>query len=159
MLFGGGLYKKSTLQGLQFATDLSVGEDTLFFANILKRVRKVSYVNEPLYCYVQFPESAAHGKLNKKKFDEVVARELLCELFADENRKFLYGARAGLAMTAKHLLTEMYEQEYIDEKWQKKLIALMRKNLDAVTASNYSTKAKIAIIMCAFIPKIYLKLR
>ena len=152
----GAIYRKSIIQGIQFSNKLQVGEDTLFFAHVLKNARRVSFVGEPLYCYVQYEESAAHGVLNQKKFSEIEARKQVCELFEDENKRFLYEARASLAMIAKKFLTEMKKQNYNDNEMYRKNIGLLRKNIVPVLFSAYSLNAKIALFLCSVVPNLYL---
>lgn len=105
---------------------------------------------------MQYEESAAHGVLNQKKFPEIEARKQVCELFADENKRFLYEARASLAMIAKKFLTEMKKQNYNDKEMHQKNVELLRKNIVPVLFSAYSSNAKVALFLCSVVPNLYL---
>ena len=55
------LIKKQLSEGIRFRTDILRGEDTLFASQILARAKKVKFIPDPFYFYVQSNESATRG--------------------------------------------------------------------------------------------------
>lgn len=151
----GGLYKKNAIQEFKFCINLSFGEDTLFFAEVLKRNRRISFIAEPLYCYVLYENSSSHGNLCEKKFSGITSWEKVCELFKNENRKFLDGAKACLAMMSKKLLSEMQAQNYIDSHEFRRLVKILRENMPSVFRSSFSLHVKLALFFCSLMPNLY----
>lgn len=79
----GVLYDTNLIKGLNFATDLYVGEDSLFFAQALNRCNKILHLNIVLYHYVRYPESAMHGTYDMKKYTEIVAWKRIVNEFSN----------------------------------------------------------------------------
>jgi glycosyltransferase, family 2 len=78
------LYKSSTVKdnGISFATNLALGEDTLFNLNFYMCAKKLIYINNTIYHYVIRRGSAVNSNLDIKK-DLII--KLLSEL-----EKFVY---------------------------------------------------------------------
>ena len=155
----GGLYNKSILDELVFDTSLSVGEDTLFFAHVLKKARTILYIDEPLYCYVQYEQSLSKGKMTDRRMTEALAWKKVCTLFKDENRKFLNSCYARYAVTCVKLLHQIAEQETINLRWRKDLTKEIRKSLRYALCSKLGKKMKIVLLICCFMPITYFKLK
>ena len=55
------IIKKEFVCGIEFPNDISIGEDRYFMLLLLNRIKKLAYIQEPLYFYYQRPGSAVHG--------------------------------------------------------------------------------------------------
>lgn len=77
------IYKKETLENLQFQEDIYVGEDTIFFAQAVKKAKRIAYYDAALYNYRILSSSAYHGKFDKKKYTEIEAWRRICCFFED----------------------------------------------------------------------------
>lgn len=56
------LYKKDILHGLKFDKHLYIGEDDIFLVQALLSAKRISYLNEPLYNYLQVGASKGFYK-------------------------------------------------------------------------------------------------
>ena len=95
----GGVYKNSLIRDMTFATDLYVGEDTYFFAEALKKVKSLAFVDDVLYFYRYRPDSLAHKKYNEKQTSEMIAWERVCSLFKNESDEFVNECKTQLGWT------------------------------------------------------------
>jgi glycosyltransferase involved in cell wall biosynthesis len=93
----GAIYTKRAVEGLRFDRNLSIGEDSLFFAECLKRCSDmewiVTYCSRPIYYYVHNPESAIHAAFSQKKLDELTAWRCICQLWSCESTCAAYALR------------------------------------------------------------------
>ena len=94
----GGLYRADLIGNLRFTQDLFVGEDTLFFAQLLKKARQLTFVEEELYYYRYLDTSLAHAQYNARQSTEITAWERVCDVFADESDDFRNECYAALAL-------------------------------------------------------------
>jgi hypothetical protein len=83
------LYQREIVQDLRFDTALAIGEDTLFFANVLKRSGGACYVHEEMYYYVQHRESVIHNPDIKKQETEYQAWDEVLQTFSGQSPWFL----------------------------------------------------------------------
>lgn len=70
---------------LAFNHELEVGEDIVFFANVVLRGATAKYVNTSLYHYLQRPTSLFHSKNIKKKSDSLKAYLMIIALLEKNN--------------------------------------------------------------------------
>lgn len=75
----GALYRASLIQGIQFVEDLSVGEDTLYFAMALNNSKKIYCLRNALYHYV-IHNSLSHSTFNRRMIDEIVSWKRICKI-------------------------------------------------------------------------------
>ncbi len=76
----GGIYRAECLKNLYFSQELSVGEDTYFFARILKNASRIAILNERLYYYSHIEGSAVRSGFSDKRYTELQAWKMICEL-------------------------------------------------------------------------------
>ena len=95
----GAIYKKYILQGLEFNQDLTVGEDTLFFAQAADKAQTIVKIDRALYNYSRNEDSVTVGKWNMSKLSDLEARQRIKQLFKKEP-KLYYTARAGCALVS-----------------------------------------------------------
>ncbi len=149
------IYHKSLVSGIRFRADLKVGEDTLFFANVLKKAGKVVDLSEFLYFHVHYTESLSQGAYDNKKYTEVLAWKNVCELFQDQNKEFYDSCKAALAIRCyrgikRALISNVLEQDYYDD-----MLKTARQNWRHVFRPEILWKDKILYLwICAF-PKMF----
>ena len=73
-------------QCLKFDEDISLGEDTLFFARAVKQCPQILILTERFYNYVKYSESAAHGAMNEKKMTNLLAWNRIEKIYEDNSR-------------------------------------------------------------------------
>lgn len=79
----GKLYRRSMLEGIDFPTNVRNGEDAVFCFQAMKRLETMVVVNEPLYHYVQWEGSAAHGFRPETVGSWKHNREIMYEMLTD----------------------------------------------------------------------------
>lgn len=102
----GAIFRKDIVNGITFDEKLSVGEDSLFFAQCLKNARKLYFVHDTVYHYVQYQESASHGKFNLKKISEIYAWREICRLYQKNNAE--NQIKAALAVRIRKVCCNYY---------------------------------------------------
>ena len=70
----------------------------MYFAQLLKEARQLTFVDEELYYYRYLETSLAHAQYNARQSTEITAWERVCEVFADESDDFRNECYAALAL-------------------------------------------------------------
>lgn len=130
----GALFRRSILEGISFATDLRVGEDTLFFAMALERADRLCQVAEPMYHYVYLEQSAAHGSFSARKADELTAWERVCRISGYP------GAQAAYAQRCMGLCTRYWSDALFKNDYRQEALERYRANVAAYLRYLASTK-------------------
>lgn len=112
----GGLYRADLIDGQRFTKDLFVGEDTLYFAKLLKEARQLTFVDEELYYYRYLETSLAHAQYNARQSTEITAWERVCEVFSDEAADFRNECFAALAILCKKNYVRAVGAEFADKR-------------------------------------------
>ena len=157
----GAIFRKEILTALAFDKRFSVGEDSLFFAQCVKKSKNLYFVHDTVYHYVYYQESAAHGRFNLKKMTEIYAWDEICKLYHDtdmENKTI-----TALAMRVKSFCTRYYsDPAFLESSCLDELISKYH-NIQGVYIKELirTKKYKELITGIAFgiCPKLYLKLR
>lgn len=115
----GAIFRKDIVTGITFDARFSVGEDSLFFAQCLKKARNLYFVHDTVYHYVHYQESASHGKFNSKKISEIYAWKEIVSLYQKSKAENM--VKAALAIRIKGICRNYYadpvflEKGYINE--------------------------------------------
>ncbi|GEM_PF-4629255 len=67
----GAIYDRYAVEGIRFRSAYAVSTDTLFLAEVTRKIGSYIHVNEELYCYVIIPGSLSHGAADRRKYDEI----------------------------------------------------------------------------------------
>ena len=151
----GVLFHYSCLDGLFFEETIFVGEDMLFFAEAIKRCGKYVYIEEKLYVYIRYEESASHGRYSEKKKTEVMAMQKLMLLYRDFPISFQRNVKARYSHVCINSLKKMKSSNFIDNEWRVYLIKEARKYLWDLCISQYSFPIKLSAVLYCTMPKIY----
>lgn len=155
----GMLIHRSFLEGAAFSTDLFVGEDCLFMAQLFCRNPNVVFVDSCLYYYTCLPDSASHGKIDRKKATTAEAWSRVIALYEKHgcSRKVLAGVYLSLFRECREGVKKILLFRNADPG----LLALyrkpIRKNLLRVLLSALSVKDKGHYAIFAVSPKGYTK--
>ena len=98
-----------------------MGEDSLFFAQCVKKARKLYFVHDTVYNYVHYQESAYHGKFDSRKVTEIYAWEEICKLYRGTSAENM--VKVALAKRIKKFCcTYCSEHAFSDSDCLKELI-------------------------------------
>lgn len=112
----GALYRREILKNFFFDTTLYVGEDSLYFAQCIKRARKLYFVHDQeLYHYVIYTESAAHGEFNPKKVTELTAWKKICDLYNNDSEVVMAYMLRLVGFCKKHYGSAIFREQYLDD--------------------------------------------
>lgn len=78
------LFRKELIRGIYFNPYISLGEDSLFFAQCLIRARRIYFSHNKSYHYVIYGDTASHGPFDKNKLSELTAWRMIAELYEDD---------------------------------------------------------------------------
>lgn len=153
----GGLYKKKVIQNIQFAKDLYVGEDTLFFAMAARQAEKIAQIGLKLYHYVQYEESAYHGRFSNEKITELEAWRRVCRVFEDVPKVYISAkceyASVCFEMMKKYCGDLLFQREYYKAtlKEYRRNVKYFFKNEDVIIPK------KIFRVLIALFPDFFVK--
>lgn len=77
----GAIYKRNVIQGLTFAEDITIGEDTLFFAQAVDKMQTMVKLDKALYNYSLNDDSAVGEKWKESKLTNLEAQKRMKNLF------------------------------------------------------------------------------
>lgn len=106
------LFRKSVLEKYRFTKDLCVGEDALFFTEVILACRWIYLNSNAYYQYLQHTESASHQpELSRQKMDRIRAWQRMAEVVKSDCKQLYRKARAnvfryGVLMTYYAYLSE-----------------------------------------------------
>lgn len=151
----GALFKKNLLTDLMFDTEISVGEDSLFFANALAQCDSVSYISNKLYYYFIYDQSVSHGIYNEKRLSEFTAWQKINTLVAPISETLDESSKARMVRHAIERYKEVLRQDVPNEDILIFFRNMILKNKDSYLKLNSSQKAKIEMYLILKTPKMY----
>lgn len=124
-------------------------EDFLFFYYLYKKVRKMTYLNVPLYFY-RYTEDSISNSLNQRSFD-IIDNGL--EIQKDIGSNTIEGLKIAIdrylyAMCFAYCFAVRYKCEKVEFKERyDQMFDLLMNNLKAITSNPYFTKSRKATII------------
>lgn len=112
----GAIYKRTVIGDIRFVTDLFVGEDSLFFAQVAKNSKNIVRIYKQLYHYVIYENSAVHGTFDEKKYTELESWKRICKLFIDI-QDIYYSAKCKYAISCRGLIVNHYKNKDFKSKY------------------------------------------
>ena len=103
------LYKAQLVEDIRFSSDISVGEDTLFFYQSLKKSGEAVFINICLYYYRYRDSSVYHRAFSKVKLTCITAMEKVIDTFRDMPESFLCEYRALTGIVCKNYMVDAIE--------------------------------------------------
>lgn len=154
----GNLFHRNIIEGIHFAPDLYVGEDSLFFAQAVRRCEKLVFLSHRYYNYVINDQSALHGNFNEQKFTEVIAWKRISELFK-ENQRLNASACLAYSLRCAEIMTKIYCAEGMKHAGITQLNLELRRLKPYWNSAALGWKKKCKLIMLTIMPQMYLRMR
>ena len=153
----GGVYRTDLIGTLRFVSDLYVGEDTYFFAQLLSRAETLAFVDEQYYYYRYRTDSLAHSEYNARQSTEITTWERVCALFENAPGDFYNECKTALALRCRKnyfnaALSDFDDQELIDS-FHSKGKRLMKYVL---RSDEQTLRQKLSYMAFVFFPKVML---
>lgn len=151
----GALFHKSILTNLKFDTTISVGEDSLFFANALVRCDEVSYILNKLYYYFIYDNSLSHGTYDEKRLTEFVAWKKINNLVAKRSNILDTSSKARMVRHAIERYKEVLDQDNADTEILDYLRKIIQENKKYYIRCGSTKKARAESLFITKITWIY----
>ncbi len=116
------LYKKSLFDGLKYPSDIAIGEDEFMIPYVLDRVKKLSFVDLPLYNNTQRETSVTAGSFSIKRMGAVIARKDRWQFCAKNKPEFEQKALAQYLLTLAIFYTK-FKKTKADKKLLSELLS------------------------------------
>lgn len=153
----GMLFHRSVLRELRFDTSIAITEDVLFLSKVWHENNRCAFINECLYGYITYANSAMHSPFSEKNLTSLLAWKQVISTYSDTSKKMQDEVIAGyvnacLAIVLdirKHNLSEEYK-EVIQTN-----ISEMRKHQFKYYFSLFSLKRKVLYMAVCYIPRFY----
>lgn len=153
------IFERNLLSNKSFSTQIFVGEDALFNAQIIKEIRYIGYLDQELYYYVQYSKSASHRRYDEKRATAVTAWKEIVSTYSECNERFLLGCYVSLAYECKAGLEELAFQIPYKENIYKMLLRELRGILHVLMRANLSIRQKAGLVICAINPRLLAMIR
>lgn len=84
----GKVYRREILEQLRFQEDINIGEDMLFFGEVMLCISQISYTGRKLYHYMNHMGSAIREKFSERRYTEISAWKKLCMLYQNDAERY-----------------------------------------------------------------------
>lgn len=152
----GAVYDRFSVEGLRFNERYRVSADTLFFAEVSKRVERYVQTDERLYCYFIYPKSTCHRSFDRIKFDEALVWERVLALQPESGLGRLSAERMCVNCYRKGLVE--LESRSVDPKLFDDVVAGLASHRGRDLGWQ-GLKKRVAMWLLVNHPQAYLKLR
>lgn len=152
------LYKKEVFKEIRYPKGI-IMEDSYVLTDILQTVDKISYIEKPLYYYVQREDSIMHS-FNLKRLDSLLHYEKKIK-FCLENNFYDILPQVKLQYI-KSLTNSLIPGLYSINEYEKTKELLLKSKMLANEIKNeniFSSKDKLQIKLISISPKLYVKLK
>lgn len=152
----GALYNRKIIEGEEFATDLYVGEDSLFMSKMILKSPKICFVNKCLYNYFCLEESSSHGIMTKKKATVCRAWERIIMLYHRSGckKKFMNGIYISYIEEVINGCRNLYAKRKRDKLYSIYMKSA-KKQVFLILSSGLSIKNKIMYLFFLTMPGLY----
>ena len=151
----GALYDKTIIDDMLFDITLFNAEDMLFFIQALLKCDAIAFINEQIYYYVQYANSATKGAYNPKRWTEITALQKLIDLVKDSPALLRQSVQAWYAMTCAKLYTLILNSRYCDNSKLHYLLQELRNNKAAVLSiPMHKSSKKIRLLAFMVFPRV-----
>lgn len=152
----GALFHKDLIADTKFCKDIYVGEDSIFFSELLVKCNQIAHISNKLYYYFIYEVSLLHGKYDEKKLTEITAWERINQIVKDKGSKLDNSSKARLV---RHALSGYKQVLSENEDDKEKMLCFLqnsiKKNINNYLKSNSGLKQKIESLMIIIFPGLY----
>jgi glycosyltransferase involved in cell wall biosynthesis len=152
----GVLFERSAISGISFSEDLYVGEDTLFFATVLKHCGNMCFLDSELYCWIGYENSACHGKFDEKKYTEAISWARVSSLYRHFPRRLRRSIDARQGQVCINCIKKMKLYGDFNDAQYTYLLKTARQNMGNYLLSNMCFSVKVRHLVFCIMPKVYL---
>ena len=156
------VFKMEYTEKIRFDSDLKIGEDELWLIRVVKQMKKIAMINDPLYTYIQRTGSTMNSEyvIDDKWRSALEAKKRVISELSEYSKSYKLG-KAKIYNDDVHLVWYAYVSGNIYETKRMKK-ELKPYKFDFVFAPEYSLKRKIKFFMIDFLtaikcPKKYVK--
>ncbi len=150
----GKVYRREILKGLRFQEDVKVGEDTLFFGQVLARLSQLSYTDRILYHYMSNEGSAVHSAFSEGRYTEIISWQRLCEFFKGNQARYA-DCMAGYVERCHYMYSLMKRSGVKDDDRYDFLQGEVRKNYKYMWKYGHAWTKKLYTAFFALTPRIF----
>lgn len=143
----GKLFVKDLLKDIYFDTDLYMGEDSFFTAQIIKRSKKMYYDSKALYIYRNNQSSLTHTKDIEKWNTVLTAWNRIADLYESDSISY-WSIKLNYLKHCRQLVNRDNNKISIYQK-------AFKKNQKAIWKVKDSLSEKLLLLFLAFFPNIY----
>lgn len=152
----GAIYKKDVIENLSFQEDIYVGEDSIFFAQVVRYANRIAYYDKALYYYRVLSASAYHGQFDEKKYTELEAWRRICCIFEDWPLAKLSAHTCLIDVCIQMIQKYLGDLEF-DKSIQQEVVDMFKSNIwFAVKYDVLKRKNSMKHILKACFPSIYI---
>ena len=151
----GAVYTREIVEGLRFSEEYHCSTDTLYFAQVLKRARKIAHTREKLYCYIQYPVSVSKGKFDRKKYSDLLVWKEVAALLAEEPGTAGKSARDVAVLKHVRALDRMRREGSKDAALAGEIRASLREMRRDVMHFPAPVRRRAGILARAYLPHLF----
>ena len=152
----GTLFKKENLENLFFSTDIFVGEDSLFMAEVIKKASVLYYDKKILYKYRMNQNSVMHVK-NIKKLETVLTA---WDRIAFMQKMDSIGYKSAKMVALRWCRRIAAEMKLQDVRYLEK-VEQLRKQVKTELKIGWKTEGlmqKMTLLLFVYVPGVYFKI-
>lgn len=151
----GSLYHKSLVENVFFSGEFYVGEDEVFFAEVLLKNDTIAFIDEKLYIHMIYEQSASYGVYDEKKKTNIFAWDCVQKQFLDYPIQFQSKVKARCCISYLQAMKLMKKSNYYDKNWFYYVLKKARYTLKDLLYSSYSNGTKISAVLYCMMPNLY----
>lgn len=137
------MFRREILAGLQFDETLSVGEDTVYLVQALRRAQILAYTEEKLYAYRRNQNSACTQTFAPRHYTVIPAREEVWRIAGNISDRIQNSAEEILILGCLNVYSRMLDAHYPDKELRKNTVQKVREHRDALRRMKITPRWKL----------------
>ena len=152
----GAICSRKIIGDLRFDENLAIGEDALFFAEVILKTSFVRIIPNILYHYIVREGSALSSTFNERKITEIFAWNKITELYHADSVGFL-SAKARLGNVSRTLLLKYFNNNTFKEKYYNFVLDTFKDTYEySIRYGDY--RSKLNLWLTRYFTRPYLKI-
>lgn len=116
------IFKKERVNSVKFDETIGMAEDNLYVLEALMYCKSGAIIDECLYHYVQYENSAFHQKMiSEVSMSSLLADKRQLEILKDRNKELYNYCRSMLIRDAVNITKKMIGNKQQNKKWEKEI--------------------------------------
>lgn len=154
---GGKLFRKESLDGIKFDEEISMSEDALFMAHVMKKRKVIYYEKKILYLYRIHLNSSMQLASETSNFTALKARKLIFKM-QEKGSPAFYSAGMQYLEMCRRIAAELWLLDRSDDKRIGALKKKVKENRFLIWKANENIMQKILLLLFIYAPKSYFKI-